>query len=78
MTRREEIEQAAMQIGGVHPDWSALECFQMGYKEGAKWADKTMIEKACEWIIENMPHYVSKDYTYEVDMADDFRKAMEE
>jgi hypothetical protein len=37
-----------------------------------------MIEKACEWIIENMPHYVSKDYTYEVDMADDFRKAMEE
>jgi hypothetical protein len=43
-----------------------------------KWADKTMIEKACEWIIENMPHYVSKDYTYEVDMADDFRKAMEE
>ena len=40
MTRREEIEQAAMQIGGVHPDWSALECFQMGYKEGAKWADE--------------------------------------
>lgn len=78
MTRREKIEKAAMQVGGVHPDWDALECFRVGYKEGAQWADKTMIEKACEWIIENMPHYVSKDYTYEVDMADDFRKAMEE
>ena len=49
MTRREEIEQAAMQVGGVHPDWDALECFRVGYKEGAKWADKTMIDKACEW-----------------------------
>lgn len=49
MTRREEIEQAAMQVGGVHPDWDTLECFRVGYKEGAKWADKTMIEKACEW-----------------------------
>lgn len=39
-----------MQIGGVHPDWSALECFQIGYKEGAKWADKTMIEKAKAWV----------------------------
>lgn len=48
------------------------------YADAIAWADKTMIEKACEWIIENMPHYVSKDYTYEVDMADDFRKVMEE
>lgn len=49
MTRKEEIELATMQVGGVHPDWDALECFRVGYKEGAKWADKTMIEKACEW-----------------------------
>ena len=47
MTRKEEIEQAAMQVGGVHPDWDVLECFRVGYKEGARWADKTMIEKAC-------------------------------
>lgn len=55
---------------------------EIAFKDGAYWGYekgcKTMIEKACEWIIENMPHYVSKDYTYEVDMADDFRKAMEE
>ena len=48
MTRKEEIEQAAMQVGGVHPDWGFLECFRVGYKEGARWADKTMVEKACK------------------------------
>ena len=50
MTRREEIEQAAMQVGGVHPDWDAIECFRVGYKEGARWADKTMIEKVEQWL----------------------------
>ena len=80
MTRRERIEQAAMQVGGVHPDWDALECFRVGYKEGAQWADKTMIEKACEWIKANMLNYVNfeEGFIYEVDMSDDFRKAMEE
>lgn len=58
MTRREEIEQAAMQIGGVHPDWDALECFRVGYKEGAKWADKTMIDKAINWLKENANNYI--------------------
>ena len=65
MTRREEIEQAAMQVGGVHPDWDALECFRVGYKEGANWADKTMIEKACEWITEHI------DIPYEGEFIDD-------
>ena len=72
MTRREEIEQNAL---SKYPQGTNR---YNKFIEGAKWADKTMIEKACEWIIENMLHYVSKDYTYEVDMADDFRKAMEE
>ena len=48
------------------------------HQNAMKSQKKALIDKACEWIIENMPHYVSKDYTYEVDMADDFRKAMEE
>ena len=50
MSRRKEIEQAAMQVGGVHPDWDVLECFRVGFKEGAKWADKTMIEKVEQWL----------------------------
>ena len=82
MTRREEIEQAAMQVGGVHPDWDALECFRVGYKEGAKWADKTMIEKACEWLKLNAEDYVvtcnDKGELDSEGLLMDFRKAMEE
>ena len=70
MTRREEIEKAAMQVGGVHPGWDALECFRVGYKEGAKWADKTMIDKACEWL---KNHYAPAGFVEGI-----FRKAMEE
>lgn len=82
MTRREEIEKAAMQVGGVHPDWDALECFRVGYKEGAKWADKTMIDKACEWLKENIWVYINYEgcsgEELENDVIEDFRKAMEE
>lgn len=74
MTRREEIEQAAMQVGGVHPDWDALECFRVGYKEGAKWADKTMIEKACEWAKERF----DLDYCSNVKELLDYLKSLVE
>lgn len=57
MTRREEIEQAAMQVGGVHPDWDALECFRVGYKEGAKWADKTMKTKMLDKVKAMLDNY---------------------
>lgn len=50
MKREEEIEKAAMQVAGVHSDWSNLDCFRMGFKEGAKFADKTMLDRACEWL----------------------------
>lgn len=50
MTRKEEIEKAAMQVAGVHPDWSNLDCFRMGFKEGTKYADKTLIDKALTTI----------------------------
>lgn len=86
MTRREEIEQAAMQVGGVHPDWDALECFRVGYKEGAKWADKTMIQKAGEWVKEqDMAKYLRLSAgmicvtTFDKELfIKDFLKAMEE
>ena len=80
MTRREEIEQAAMQVGGVHPDWDVLECFRIGYKEGAKWADKTMIDKACECIIKlhNWPTQYEEFARFQEEFITAFRKAMEE
>ena len=81
MSRRKEIEQAAMQVGGVHPDWDVLECFRVGFKEGAKWADKTMIDKAVKWLTNNWREYVYQDGDGIVHFGhfeSDFRKAMEE
>lgn len=86
MTRKEEIEKAAMQVAGVHPDWSNLDCFRMGFKEGAKYADKTMLDRACEWLKNNIDLYsetafsIKSGYT-EITLTDNFetafRQAME-
>lgn len=56
MTRKEEIEKAskefAYNISSIRPKLNAD-----SFKQGAKWADKTMIEKACEWLEENIDTY---------------------
>ena len=92
MTRKEEIEQQAM---NSYPD-----CPERGFGtgdyeypefhddereafiEGAQWADKTMIDKACEWLKLNAEDYVVTCYDKgELDsegLLTDFRKAMEE
>ena len=58
-----------------------------GFKDGAKWADKTMIEKACEWLKENIDIYAKvvinpKSHYPEITTCDtfekNFKKAMEE
>lgn len=52
-----------------------------GFVMGAKWADKTMIEKACEWITEHIfdfPWYDSESELSSKDIAEEIRKAMEE
>ena len=51
MTRREEIYEASCEcyngyIDVVNVDADAA---QDAFIKGAEWADKTMIEKACEW-----------------------------
>ena len=66
MTREEEIINAGVEyteskkpmcIGGQSYSY---EIFQMNrnhaFEEGAKYADKTMIDKACEWLKENLPN----------------------
>ena len=37
---KQTLEEAVNSISGVHPDWSRLECFRKGFKEGAKWHAK--------------------------------------
>ena len=55
-------------------------CYFDTFKIGAKWMQKKMIDKAYQWIKANMPNYVNfeEGFIYEVDMADDYRQAMEE
>lgn len=88
MTRVEEIINAGVEyteskrpmcIGGQSYSY---EIFQMNrnhaFEEGAKWADKTMIDKACEWLEEQ-----NKMCMCELEMIlgskfiNDFKKAME-
>lgn len=49
MTRREEIELAWLNKA-VQSNYRYDE---KSFKEAVEWADKTMIEKACEWLENN-------------------------
>ena len=55
---------------------------EKAFQAGARWADKTMIDKACEWLKENIWVYINYEgcsgEELENDVIEDFRKAMEE
>lgn len=53
-----------------------LQEFRDGIIWGAKWADKTMIDKACEYLQSTLKHDLG--YYGAADFVDTFRKAMEE
>ncbi len=78
MKRDEEIKsEADFSYGGNYKSLQK-QCFI----EGAEWADKTMIEKACEWLTKHLHDY-DRIEGYEVfrdvkSFVNDFRKAMEE
>ena len=82
MTRREEIEKAATDY--INSDAVSPMNMQLAFGDfinGAEWADKTMIEKARQWLLRNAKDYVST-YFDEGILQDkwllkDFRKAME-
>jgi hypothetical protein len=79
MTRNEEIDRA----------WSSYKVRsnyrydEKSFKEGAKWADETMIDKVCKWLYKNTYKHVddsrvSMMFEHTIDMIENFRKAMEE
>ena len=72
MKRKEEIELAwlnkAVQSNHRYDEKS--------FKEAVEWADKTMINKACEWLKENIQCGVHPCSAY--GFVDMFRKVMEE
>ena len=95
MTREEEIRQASIEYtignrpmcigGGAFSKMIDELNRNKSFEEGAKWADKTMLEKVATWLWENFynnPHVngiVSSDAFNNVDdMIDVFFKAMEE
>lgn len=49
MIREEEIIQASNAYSEYEYDQTN---YENGFINGAKWADKTMIDKTCEWLIE--------------------------
>ena len=89
MTRKEEIEQEAGKAFPLPPlyneeqrrskqyaeSWARARDQQWGFQMGAMWADKTMIDKACEWLEVNVPNYFGHSEVYPY--LKDFRKAME-
>ena len=91
MTRREEIEWEAGGIVNRMIERGVSQCYDtyyLAFQEGAKWADKTMIEKATQWLqntlyevatgLINRPDVVSIESTTMDDFINNFRKAMEE
>ena len=79
MKREEQIKsEANFSYNGNYKELQK-QCFI----QGAKWADKTMIEKACNWLFKNTYKHVDDSrvhmtFTYTADMIEKFRKAMEE
>lgn len=70
MTREEEVIKAS-HLYAKHQ--------QKPFVDGAKWADKTMIEKACEWLqTTNLDYYQIIEGVFSTDLVKDFKKAMEE
>ena len=45
------------------------------YADAIAWADKTMIEKACQWLFENVYDYLNPE---DQERVESFRKYLEE
>ena len=67
MTRREEIEKVANEFY----KGDEVSTFVVA----AQWADRTMIEKATQWLFENVYDYLNPE---DQERVESFGKAMEE
>jgi len=78
MTRKEEIAQSFREIDRkYHYDALAPACLDM-----AEWADKTMIEKACQWLEDHIDKgltiYHAQTWLKRDEFIKKLKKAMEE
>lgn len=93
MTREKQIRQASIEYtiknrpmcigGGVFSEIADELNRNKSFEEGAKWGDKTMIEKAYKWLCANMVDstYLGANTLIALNKAEfiqNFKKAMEE
>ena len=85
MTREDEFRKYCSDNGFPLGACSSIASLQAETAvEAIKWADKTMIEKACKWLDKYASDYVFSVYddddycSVSMDLVDDFRKAMED
>ena len=87
MTREEienskayQVSKAALEYYNEHHQDNDINLID-AFEAGAEWADKTMIEKACDWIQMNATKYMNSIggcmYFDVINSTKDFRKAME-
>lgn len=68
MTRDKQIEKEAHRVSYNRDEYGS-------FIQGAEWADRTMIDKACEWLIQQEEMI---GISFENDFIERFKKAMEE
>ena len=68
MTRQQEIEQAMKDsvAGTVYASgWGmtpqATDLLECAFTKGAEWADRTMLDKVCKWLKENVRVFQKED-----------------
>ena len=68
MTRKEEIkEMAKVKASHITSDKDMQVAFADALRSGAEWADRTMIEKACEWLKSNLcEHYADEPIAHKM------------
>ena len=80
MTREELVNSRQYQITNAAIDYyrkyKDIEEADMvsTFEDGAEWADRTMLDKVCEWLRCNLPYSSKPPYQ----LIEDLRKAMEE
>lgn len=61
MARIDEVRTELSKVQGVPEDYSKIDCFRLGFFEAVKWADRTMLDKVCEWLKENVKVFQKED-----------------
>lgn len=72
MTQEELRQEIDLRLAGSSGNYS--EGYEEGFIGGAKWADKTMIDKACKWLLHQEEMI---GISFEDDFIERFKKAME-